>query len=182
MNCPDCKKELGQVEFRDITIHECVDCKGRWFDRDELRKAKDNADEDLRWLDFDPFGQEAGANTVEADSKACPKCSTSMSSLTYDKSNVVIEKCSQCHGVWVHCGEFEKIIRYLEDLVSTKTAPGYVKNSVAQFLEIVTGPEGVVAEVKDFLVVTKLLEVRAGVEHPHLAEAVNKIYQYFPFI
>ena len=182
MNCPDCQKELGEIPFRDMVLHGCAGCKGRWFDRAELSKAKNNADEDLRWLDFDPFGQEAGAQALDTEGKVCPQCSTTMSSVNYGKSDVVIEKCAQCQGVWVHAGEFEKIIRYLEELVSSKTAPEYVKDSVAQFLEIVSGPDGVVEEVKDFLVVTKLLEVRTGVEHPQLAEAVNKIYQYFPFI
>ncbi len=182
MKCSDCQGELESTDFRGIKIDECARCKGRWFDRGELRKAKDKTDEDLRWLDFDPFSDDAGQFTVSGEGKACPGCSKIMSSLAYEKSGVIINKCLACEGVWLHHGEFEKIIRYLENLVVTESAAGYVKDSFKKFLEIATGSKKVTAEIKDFIVVLKLLEQRFGIEHPNIAAATNKIYQYLPFI
>ena len=46
MKCPDCNSELKQIDCKGIMIDECVGCKGKWFDRGELRKAKDSADKE----------------------------------------------------------------------------------------------------------------------------------------
>jgi len=183
MKCPKCQDKLEEIGFRGITVNECPGCQGRWFDRGELQKAKDNTDEDLRWLDFDPFVKTQKHFTfVPDEGGACPKCDRKMAALTYANSGVVIEKCEQCRGIWLQDGEFKKIIAYLENLVVTESASEYVLDSFKQFLEIVTGPEDRTSEVKDFLVVLKLLKLRAAVEHSKIAAATNKIYQYLPFL
>ncbi len=183
MKCPHCQSELGQIDFRGIMINECADCQGRWFDRSELEKAKNNTDEDLCWIDFDPFiKREKHFNVIPADGGACPKCDQPMISLAYAQSGVQIKKCEQCRGIWLKDGEFKKIIGYLENLVTTHSASEYVIDSLKQLMEIVTGPDDRASEVKDFLVVLKLLKLRAAVEHSKIADATNKIYQYLPFL
>lgn len=184
MNCPDCLNQLEKKDFRatGIAIHECVGCHGRWFDRQELFKAKDNTDDDLCWLDFDPFDRQADKFVRPSEKKTCPRCQKIMDSLAYAESGVVINRCQQCQGVWVHHGEFEKIIRYLEEVVVTKPSPEYFRDSLKQFLEIASGKEDFASELKDFLVVMKLSELRIGAEHPRVAEAIKKIYEYLPFI
>jgi len=182
MNCPDCSSSMEMNDLRGIEVQECPSCKGRWFDRNELKKAKDNTDEDLCWLDFDPFGQKAKEFEVKPEGVTCPQCSIHMDSLAYENSGVVINKCSDCQGIWVHHGEFTKIIRYLEELVVSKTSPEYVKDTLKQFLEMLTEREHINEEVKDFLVVFKLLEQRFGVEHPEIIAATKTISQYFPFL
>ena len=183
MNCSNCQNELNPIDFRGIVINECPNCHGRWFDRDELQKAKDNTDEDLCWLDFDPFDKkERHFNNIPDEGGVCPKCSEKMIKLAYANSGVVIEKCEQCRGVWLQDGEFRKIIAYLENLITTHSVSEYVADSFKQFLEIVTGPESRVSETKDFLVVLKLLKLRAAIEHSKIAELTNKVYQYLPFL
>ena len=102
------------------------------------------------------------------------------SSITYETSAVAIDKCATCRGIWLDHGEFEKIVKHLEEAVSTKSASEYAKDAFTEFLEIATGPEGRISEVKDFLVVLKLLELRIAVENPRIAEAAQKIYQLWP--
>lgn len=183
MKCPNCQSELDQIDFRGIIVDECINCQGRWFDRNELRKAKDNTDEDLRWLDFDPFSAKADQfHMFSQDGKVCPKCSQKMTELTYANSMVIIGKCENCEGVWLEGGEFKKIIAYLEDLITMESASEYVIDSLKQFFEIVTGPEKKLAEIKDFMVILKLLKLRAAVEHSKIAATTNKIYQYLPFL
>ena len=183
MKCSNCQTELEEINFRGIKVNECRDCQGRWFDRNELRKAKDNTDEDLRWLDFDPFTVRGeGFYVVSKKGAACPKCSQPMSVTTYANSGVIVDKCEQCEGVWLQDGEFKKIIAYLEDLITSESASEYVIDSFKQLIEIVTGPEDKISEVKDFLVVLKLLKLRAAVEHSKIAATTNKIYQYLPFL
>ena len=183
MRCFKCCCDLQRIDFRGIAVNECPKCHGRWFDRKELRKAKDNTDEDLRWLDFDPFNQKAGHfNMVTDIGNQCPQCAQRMTSRSYKNSGVVIDTCTQCEGVWLQGDEFRRIITYLEDLIASESVGAYVMDSLKKFLEIVTGPEGRMTEVKDFLVILKLLKLRAAVEHSKLAEATNKIYQYLPFL
>ncbi len=181
MHCPDCQSSLRQTDYRGIAIEECPECRGRWFDRDELRKAKDRTDDDLRWLDFDPFGEEAAPFEVRSEGRQCPRCVMAMSSITYETSGVVIDKCGNCHGIWLNHGEFEKIVEHLEQIVSSETASQYIRDAGTQFSQIATGPEGVISEIRDFLAVLRLLELRLAVEHPRIADAAQRIYSISPF-
>jgi Zn-finger nucleic acid-binding protein len=182
MKCPDCKGELKQIDCKGIMIDECVKCKGKWFDRGELRRAKDSADNDLRWLDFDPFGEDVEKLSLTSKGRICPKCSGMMLSLKYMDSKVVIDKCPNCKGVWLDPGELAKIILYLEDKVSRETAKEYTKNTFKQFIQIFTGREGIISEVKDFLAIFYLLQLRIGIEHPKLAKASQETYKNVPWI
>lgn len=181
MKCPDCSSGLEETDYRGLRLDECPRCRGRWFDRDELRQAKDRTDDDLRWLDFDPFGQEAGRFAIRSERDLCPRCETPMASLTYETSRVVIDKCEQCQGIWLNHGEFEKIIKYLYKIVSSKKAADYVKEAQTQFVEVFTGPEGTISEIRDFLAVLTLLRLRIAVEQPGIADAADTIYRYSPF-
>jgi len=49
MECPACQDKLEPINCKDIAVDECISCKGRWFDRGELRRAKDKEDDDIRW-------------------------------------------------------------------------------------------------------------------------------------
>lgn len=181
MKCPDCQNELKAVDCKGITIHECPHCKGKWFERDELKRAENSTDDTLRWLDFDPFGKDAEKLSMASDGRICPKCSQKMQSLKYMDSQVVIDKCPACKGVWLNTGELEKIVRYLENKVNSESAKSYVKDTFKQFIKIFTGHDGVISEVKDFLAVLYLLELRISVEHPSLAKSSQAIYNDLPF-
>ena len=41
MNCPVCSVALERKLVQQVEIDECPECKGVWFEDDELRKAKD---------------------------------------------------------------------------------------------------------------------------------------------
>ena len=181
MKCPDCRHELQRVDCKGVVIHECSQCKGKWFERDELQKVRDRQDDTLRWLDFDPFGKDAEQLSVASEGRICPRCSKKMASLKYMKSNVVIDKCPACKGVWLDSGELVKIIRYLEYVVDMEDVKGYVKDTFKEFIKIFTGHKGVVSEVKDFLAVLYLLQLSIVVSHPELATAAQKVYQATPF-
>lgn len=181
MTCPDCQAELAVADCKGLAIHECPSCKGKWFEGNQLRLAKDRQDALLRWLDFDPFGPDADRLAVPAEGRACPACRQPMRSLTYRASAVVIDKCEACRGVWLAHGELARIIRYLERVVATESAGAYARDTFRQFIEIFRGPDGVVSEVKDFLAVLYLLELRLAADHPALAHAAEHIYRNTPF-
>ena len=53
MQCPNDKEYLEKVLFHLVEVDYCPKCLGIWFDKDELRLAKDDKDKDLNWLDVD---------------------------------------------------------------------------------------------------------------------------------
>jgi Zn-finger nucleic acid-binding protein len=179
MNSPDCHVPLRQTDYRGVQIHECPTCLGRWFDRDELRRAKDRTDEDLRWLDFDPFTREADGGATSG--RACPRCANPMGTVVYEDSGVLIDKCPDGHGVWLDHGEFEKIVEHLEQEVTSRTASEFRRDAVHALAQAVTGRDGAVSELRDLFTILGLLEARLGVEHPTIAAAVNAIYLGSPF-
>ncbi|HLN14804.1 MAG TPA: zf-TFIIB domain-containing protein [bacterium] len=172
MACPDCQAQLEQLNYKGVAFEECPNCRGRWFDRGQLKAAKDRTDEDLRWLNFDPFGEDADKYAVAAPRVVlCPKCGRQMVALRYAASGVTIYKCPVGDGVWLSHGEFAAIVAYLEKLVDSQSAEALTKDAVKQLERV---------DVRDFLTVMKLLNVRLAVEHPRLARAVEKIQEYSP--
>ena len=181
MKCPDCMNELKVAKLKGISIHECLKCKGKWFERNELMLAKNKADGSLSWLDFDPFGKDAEKLSFVSVGKQCPQCKKEMQSLTYNQSKVVIDKCQSCKGVWLNHGELEKIIRYLKKVVDSKSAKDLSKDTFKEFIKIFIGHKGLVLEVKDFLAVLKILEIRIAVEHPKLTQSWDNIKFVSPY-
>ncbi len=171
MNCPDCGRELVQARLQHIDIHDCPGCKGLWFERNQLERAKDNADHWVRWIDFDVFG--AAEATSDRGQRACPVCATPMSVLVYPHSQVKIDVCASDHGVWLDTGEFRKIIQELDEVTNKLSAKDIEHVALHELREIVTGGhESRFSEIRDFLAVFRLLDVRLGVEHPQIAQAV----------
>jgi uncharacterized protein len=181
MSCPDCGKGLAPKAYNEIEINECVNCGGKWFERGQLKSAKDNENENMSWLDFDPFGKDAEALSIQSEGKQCPNCSKKMSSLKYSKSNIIIDKCMHCEGVWLDSGEFPKIIEYIENVINTESARDYSIDTFNQFIKVITGSESVGSEIKDLMALVKLLEMRIAAEHPKLANTLQAIYKNIPF-
>ena len=181
MQCPEDGAVLQETESHGVKIHECPTCLGRWFGRDELRRAKDRTDPDLRWLDFDPFVGEAEERASGSTERLCPQDMTPLGVMAYEASGVSVDECSKCHGVWLSHGEFEKIVRHLEKIVNTETAAQYEAEAVRQFAQIFTGPEGPASEARDLLSVLHLLKTRLAAEHPGLSGAIDAISLGSPF-
>ena len=180
MNCPDCQSELKVANLKGINIHECLKCKGKWFERNELIQAKDKADEGLRWLDFDPFGKDAEKLSIGSDGKQCPQCAKKMQSLTFSQSKIIVDKCQSCEGVWLSHGELAKIIRYLEKTVNSESVKNLTNDTFKEFIKIFTLQKGLISEVKDFLAVLTILKARIAIEHPKLAQAWDSIETISP--
>jgi len=180
MNCPDCKSELKVAQLKGINIHECLKCKGKWFERNELIQAKNKAGEETGWLDFDPFGKDADKLSISSAGKQCPHCLKNMQALTYAQSKVIIEKCQSCEGVWLSHGELAKIILYLQKAVNFETVKDLTHDSFKEFIKIFTLQKDLISESKDFLAVLKILKIRIAVEHPKLAQTWESIENFLP--
>jgi uncharacterized protein len=181
MKCPDCNSLLKPLDCKGVVIQECIGCSGKWFERDELQKVEAKEDDTVRWIDFEPFGKDTEKLSVVSQETTCPKCSKKMQSLKYMKSNVVIDKCPTCKGVWLEAGELAKIVNYLKDLVDAEPVEALAKDTFKEFIKIFTGHKNIVSEIKEFFAVCYLLELRIAVDHPQLAEASQMIFKVTPF-
>ncbi|MBI2034356.1 MAG: zf-TFIIB domain-containing protein [Candidatus Levybacteria bacterium] len=171
--CPSCGSNLKQKNYNGVRIDECERCNGMWFDKDELRRAKDATDDDLRWLDFDLFEKKEGKFSAIKTDKKCPSCSSQMQSLQYMDSKVTIDVCPSCNGVWLDNNELKKIVQYLENIVVSKTSSEYTGDMAKQFQEIITGPESTASELKDFLAVVRLFDQRLLAENHWLSDIIT---------
>jgi len=175
MKCPNCQKEnLTKGLFYQTEIDYCPKCLGLWFDKDELRIAKDEKDESLRWLDVDLFHDQKKFN-LRKDKKFCPKCLVPFYEVSYNNSDIKVDLCNLCFGIWLDRGEFKKIIHYLKKQEKDQALYNYPENLVKQFKEVFSGKEGFESELGDFLSLLKLLKYKFAIQYKNLAKVIEQM-------
>lgn len=176
MKCPKCEKDLTPQLLENVEIDQCAQCGGTWFDRDELRKAKDATDPDLNWMDFEIWREEDHFQ-ISPGSRPCPRCQAPMATIAYGDTGVEIDVCPQCEGIWLDQGEFERLVEALEQEAETKTAPEYLRASLQEAREVISRPERAASEWRDLATVIRLFEYRLLVENPRLRSVVMALGQ-----
>lgn len=149
----------------------CPKCLGLWFEEDELRQAKDVKDRNLRWLDIDLWKDEEKFK-ISPGRKLCPSCRLPLYEAKYGSSNIRVDVCNLCKGIWLDRGEFKKIISYLKKEADQEILDHYLKNLINEFGEILQGPEVFQEELEDFLIVLKTLNYKLAVQYPAIARII----------
>jgi Zn-finger nucleic acid-binding protein len=167
MECPNGHKQLEKVLFHDVEVDYCPECLGTWFDRDELAHAKNDKDEQLKWLDFDVWRDKGKFSFFRID-RRCPACRIPFVQVHYDDSAVKIDFCKHCQGIWLDRGEFKQIIIYLIRKYDYEILHRYTKNLVVQLWEVFAGPEKFRDELEDFFMLLKLFNYKFVVQYPFL--------------
>ena len=167
MDCPNKHGALQTMLFHNAEVDYCSDCLGIWFDKDELAFAKNDEDKQLNWLDFDIW-REKGKFSASKTDRRCPACRIPLVEVGYDRSNIKIDFCKHCQGIWLDRGEFKQIMVYLKKKADYEILHRYTKNLVLQLWEVFTGPEKFRSELEDFMMLVKLLNYKFVVQHPFL--------------
>ncbi len=178
MECPKCHVDLKASKLFDVRIDTCPQCGGSWFDRNELRKARNQADSDLAWMDFNLWKETDGFH-VTRESVLCPTCGEKMASVGYADTGVQIDYCRDCGGIWLDSGEFTRIINSLEHDIDSMTASEYFKESIREAEELISAGDNFGEEWKHFRTVLKLLEYRVLAEHRTLARIIENFRSPF---
>jgi len=165
--------------IKDVEVDECNKCKGIWFEDDELRKAKDFTDSDLNWMDFEIW-KHKDKSQARARNLACPQCNQTLVAVDYADTGVEIDYCPECKGTWLDKGEFKKVIDALTNELLTKSFSEYIKASLEEAKEIITGSESFVSEWKDFTTVFRMMQYRLFVENPKLLDTTINIQRINP--
>ena len=109
MNCPACKNPMVILELNQVEIDYCTNCKGIWLDRGEL---------DLIFLSADKK-EIVKSFSVKNDSdeikRRCPICKKKMDKVEFENTGIIIDRCSDDHGVWFDNGELKSILKTAEE-------------------------------------------------------------------
>lgn len=167
MECPNDGEQLEKVLFHNVEVDYCRRCLGVWFDKDELRLAKDDKDKQLNWADFDLWRDKSKFGVSHGD-RHCPVCRAGLTQVAYDQSKTKVDFCKMCQGIWLERGEFKQIINYLKNKSDYEILHRYNKNIVKQLWEVFSGPEKFRSELEDFLTLLKLLNYKFATQHPYL--------------
>jgi Zn-finger nucleic acid-binding protein len=91
-----------------------------------------------------------------------------MLAVNYGPTNIEVDVCFQCRGVWLDSGEFDKIIDALNDELANADFSDYVRASLEEGKDLITGESNLKSEWKDFTTVLRLMQYRIFVEKPRL--------------
>jgi Zn-finger nucleic acid-binding protein len=174
MDCPRCSAPIEQVDIKSVKVDRCTGCGGTWYDVDELRLLKDTESHgNYRWIDMELWRAREEFRPDTQDGLSCPRDGQTMTTAHYGKSDVQIDICGTCRGIWLDKGEYRKVLAYLDEQVNEQPISDYLRSLKDEFLEIFTGPEGSRSEFADFTKVLSLLQLRFAVQHPDLAAAIQ---------
>ena len=174
MSCPSCKKSLKEIIFHNIEINYCPICLGLWFEKDELRQAKDEKDKNLNWFDIDLWKNKEDFK-ISSGQKLCPSCCLPLYEVNYGNSGIEVDVCNMCQGIWLDRGEFKKIIKHLKDKANFEILNNYIKNLFQEFKEVFTGPETLKEEIIDFLTILKLLKYKFATQQPLISKIISEL-------
>jgi len=126
MKCPSCCGRLREVKSKTALVDICLDCRGIWFDSGEfvdfarsLTESEKISPKEIRL--FKPQTVHT-LKTVKESLKLCPRCNLAMKRFNYSyDSNIFLDKCPNCKGIWADGGEIQQIARYLKDDPRIKT-------------------------------------------------------------
>jgi membrane associated rhomboid family serine protease/Zn-finger nucleic acid-binding protein len=127
MKCPACSNRLGQVKFGSTVLDFCHSCNGIWFDAGELASVVKHLSlgEDITPQETRLFRRRHVKTTfkVKEKEKLCPRCNNKMRRFNYSyDSNIFLDKCPDCGGIWTDGGEVRQIASYLKDDPETTAA------------------------------------------------------------
>lgn len=181
MDCPKCGVATEEVEIKSVKVNRCPQCAGSWYDQDELRLLKDKeSGGDYRWIDVDLWRDTEKVKVAEKSAANCPKDGAPLATVHYGESQIAVEVCPRCFGIWLDAGEYDKIVQHLEEKVDSETFAQYLRDVEGEFVELFTGDEGLKSELSDLGKVFCLLRLRFAVEHPRLVAIKEAIRHMFP--
>jgi uncharacterized protein len=132
MICPVCKRDMIVVEYHNIELDYCTGCKGVWFDSGELELLLESQGLEETKLFLDNILNSPEAVSSEKKRK-CPICGHKMKKTTIgEQTKILIDVCSEEHGLWFDGGEVNQLIRHLAGKHPPK---GDSREEVVSFLE-----------------------------------------------
>ena len=131
MHCPADGHALRGGSYQGIRVDRCPACSGVWLDRARLEALEEIHEREYRGepaaeLDLGSQAYELARQKARGP-RRCPGCGVEMEAREYARvSEVLIDVCPRCHGIWLDAGELEQLERFFERVrheVSTPRNP-----------------------------------------------------------
>ncbi len=120
------------VEYQNIELDYCIDCKGVWFDSGELELLLKSHDAESLGTFIDNIVKSPDALSAEKKRK-CPICNRNMKKKAVGENlRLLIDICGKLHGLWFDGGEIAQLINQMV-MEARKTEKS--GNEVISFLE-----------------------------------------------
>jgi Zn-finger nucleic acid-binding protein len=174
MVCPDCGKELKQNIVGGVTSFKCPGCDSIWLLEKAFRELSEAEDRFIRWLEPDLW-RDLEKHELGRGRRACPGCDNKLHEVKYAGSDIVVDICPYCRGVWLHGDELQKIVSYLERLVDESTIADYLRELGHEAADIVKHKQKFSEEMRDLGILMKLLEYRIVSKFPALSRISAKL-------
>lgn len=174
MKCPKCKILLSSTIFHNVEVDYCARCLGLWFNEDELRWAKDDKEEELKWFDVDLWKDDKKFK-LHRGIRVCPECRVPLYEVYYGHSRIVVDVCNLCRGTWLDRGEFKNIIDWIRQQANYQLMRQSAVTMVRQASEIFSGPETLREEISDLALLAKLLSYKWASKHSLLTEVIASL-------
>jgi|SRR5271157_1479152 len=120
MNCPACNEQLKTVDYESQEVELCLHCGGMWFDEGQLPQVVDGLlaknEIDFQTIKEAYRGNKfIGMDKNRKPQRRCPRCNVDMKLVNYFyDSNVIIDKCPSCNGIWTNESEVQAIAKYIK--------------------------------------------------------------------
>jgi membrane associated rhomboid family serine protease/Zn-finger nucleic acid-binding protein len=119
MNCPACSGSLTPARSSLRDVYACYGCGGFWFGSDNMAdfayRLSPREEESGRHLPtLKPIEVDVSSHLDEGV-RMCPKCQRGMVKFNYAyDSNIILDRCPVCKGIWTDRGEIEQIAAHLQ--------------------------------------------------------------------
>lgn len=110
---------LAPMQYEGVDIDVCPQCKGIWLSFQNLNQIISRQSRVWTEKQKAEILQQTGKAGVPQEELErhldCPECGELMPAVNYQySSGIIINKCKHHHGVWLDCGELNKIQIYKE--------------------------------------------------------------------
>jgi Zn-finger nucleic acid-binding protein len=174
MRCADCGVPLERELRGGIPVHACTACGSLWILDTDFKNLRGSMDRFVRWLNPDLWSDMA-RHELGSGMRSCPGCGRKLHEVRYADSDIVIDICPACRGIWLHRGELDKIIRYLEGIVDSATVSDYLRSMGHETAELVRHRDNILDELQNLGILMRLLEYRVVSRLPALAALAAKL-------
>jgi Zn-finger nucleic acid-binding protein len=118
--CPRCSGEMEITTMAGVELDVCSDCRGIWFDAEDLRRVLQLRPPDLANIPFYEDLQTGDATAWDPPPAFCPDCSAALNSQRLGEAiPVITQACPNKHGLWLDRGKLRKIKQFYDDLAKS---------------------------------------------------------------
>jgi uncharacterized protein len=131
MQCPACKEPMAILEYNEVEVDFCAECKGFWLDEGEIDLLFGDEKDCAEFLSIG-----SPCDSRNEEKRLCPACDTVMTKeATESDPPIVFDACPEKHGLWFDAGELQQILRHGATLDSTGKVKDFLQGLFGESID-----------------------------------------------